>query len=1704
MSEADGFSTVAPAQAVPSLEELKAQRSSSKGSITRIRNIVEGNSNLAITELECRLSMVETYYKQASYYQTQIERITPLDLGRSDIDELYVSAKTFIASRLGYNRRCSMQDGTFNSSLPSMGAPNRLPKLRLPRFSGNYIDYKNFITSFNSLVHNELNIPVIEKFNYLLSCLTDDALATVKAFPVAEENYEKALNRLRERFDNDTLIFLENISTIFAIEKVTKPDSKQIRRTVDAITALYNSLTSLGSLQQICDAMMIHVLMSKVDVDTRHKWNESLDYRSLPSYASCCLMLDKRCQQLEANRNDKGQPSHAPSKSKAKQYALVAETKLVCQYCTKPGHAIFKCYKFENIPPEERENAVNRLSLCTNCLSTGHNSDQCQSKFSCRICKRRHHTKLHNPESNQTEEPRVFSPESVVVHTISEQNHVPSGNVLLATAVIHVMDSYGNFHPCRALLDSCSQVNILSEKTCAALKLKRTKSETDIFGVGNVATKIPFKTQTTIRSRITDFNCCLEFLIAKTITGYHPGERLSKPDLTIPNSITLADPDFHVPRGVDILLGAEVFFSIIESGKISLGINLPTLQNSSLGWMIAGKWVSTHSPLKAQVNCTTVDTLDSLNKNVERFWRIEEGSTKRKRLTAEQEECENHFIENTFVDDTGRITVKLPFKGDPSLLGNSRDIAERRFLSLERKFKCKKQLYEDYSQFMKEYQELGHMSLMSSPELQNPHYFIPHHCVIKASSETTKLRVVFDASCATSSHKSLNDLLMVGPTIQNDLFITLLRFRCHRYGLLADITKMYRQFNVHPDHRNLQLILWRADKSQPLSVYQLNTITYGLAAAPFLAIRSLQYAADNFPLPHETGKNAIKNDFYVDDMVTGADDLHTLRKIKAEVSEILSYYHLSLSKWHCNHPSMEVFESCNFKFDDGITTTLGVSWHPDKDEFMFSFDPTSKYAFVTKRSILSITSSLFDPLGLIAPALIRAKILLQQLWIKGLNWDDPVPQEIEFSWHQIISDLKTLLNIRIPRFVKSINTVQIDVHGFGDASTKAYGCCIYLRCEDSTGHVEVRLLSSRSRVAPLKTRSLPRLELCAAHLLASFWDQFKSMLPFSVRNIIFWSDSQLTLHWINSESSTLTVFVGNRVADIQEKSNQVSWRYVPTALNPADLISRGCNVESLQSPLWLNGPSFLSLNETEWPNQVGSTLTLQDRNLEKRSVALLAHNDTPPYLLSQINKYSNFNKIVRIIARCLRFGKMSEQDPNIITADEFQRALLRIVYVIQQFHFEDETHQLEKEGILKGSLASLGVFIDYSNDFPLLRVGGRLANSNLPEKVKFPLLLPRRENFVQSLVVNLHRQHYHAGPQALVALTQQQFWIINCRTLASQVVKQCIHCSRYRPKLMSQIMGNLPRNRVTASSPFENIGVDFAGPIPTYLKIRGKTPYKSYIAVFICFATKAVHLEAVSDLSSDAFIAALKRLVARRGMPAKIFCDNATNFVGADKKLKEFNEHFHRAETKSAISSYCTQRNIEFSFIPPRAPHFGGLWEAAVKVAKSHLYRTLLNARLTFEELSTALAEIEAIMNSRPLLASSSNPNDLEALTPAHFLIGKRLTDIPERRALSSEISHLERWERIKAVKAHFWQRWSHEYLVTLQNRWRWQKPQRELKIGDMVLIQDENLPPMKWSLGRILSVFPGNDQHVRVAEVRTPSTVLRRPISKMAVLPVN
>ncbi|XP_041451809.1 uncharacterized protein LOC121405256 [Drosophila obscura] len=407
---------------------------------------------------------------------------------------------------------------------------------------------------------------------------------------------------------------------------------------------------------------------------------------------------------------------------------------------------------------------------------------------------------------------------------------------------------------------------------------------------------------------------------------------------------------------------------------------------------------------------------------VERLWEIDATPEEKHAQTnsAEQLACEEFFKANVCNLPTGRFQIPLPFKTDPVSLGSSFEVAKRRFLSLERRTLRESELRDMYLSFMKEYIELGHMSPTDNAIPPGPHYFIPHQCVLRPDSSSTKLRVVFDASSKTTTGWSLNDLLMVGPTIQRELFLSLVRFRVNRYALTADVSKMYRQVDVAVEDRNFQLIVWREHPTDQLQIFRLNTVTYGTSAAPFLAIRCLHELGVRNRDTHKKGSEVICSDFYVDDMLTGADDVDTLKSICDQVSEILGSGGFQLSKWFSNHPELMDGnnEEKSLSFNDADSTkTLGMRWSPRTDTFRYHLEDSFTNLNPTKRTILSISARLFDPLGLLSPISITAKIFLQKLWQLQLDWDEANPMLLHTSWERLKLNLCGLDKIAVPRFI---------------------------------------------------------------------------------------------------------------------------------------------------------------------------------------------------------------------------------------------------------------------------------------------------------------------------------------------------------------------------------------------------------------------------------------------------------------------------------------------------------------------------------------------------------------------------------------------------------------------------------------------------------------------------------------------------------------
>ncbi|XP_046142183.1 uncharacterized protein LOC123987906 [Osmia bicornis bicornis] len=703
---------------------------------------------------------------------------------------------------------------------------------------------------------------------------------------------------------------------------------------------------------------------------------------------------------------------------------------------------------------------------------------------------------------------------------------------------------------------------------------------------------------------------------------------------------------------------------------------------------------------------------------------------------------------------------------------------------------------------------------------------------------------------------------------------------------------------------------------------------------------------------------------------------------------------------------------------------------------------------------------------------------MQQLWQLQVAWDESLPASIHTAWTIHVRDLQMLNQTSFERHVCQHATRTVELHGFCDASERAYGACLYIRSIDDRGRIKTHLLCAKSRVAPLKTVSLARLELCEAVLLATLFSTVRETNARGFDVVRFWTDSTIVLNWLNKEPCTLKTFVANRVSEIRAKTDVAQWNHVRSTDNPADLISRGqLPADFLIDSIWRHGPKWLTNDTAEWPE---SRFTLASEVPETRSRFCFA---TATVRSDEIlNRYSCIAKLRRIVAYCLRFKK-DYRRKGPLTAEEIHNADERIVKLIQASTFAQEIHCLKNRTELhpKSKVLSLQPFLD---DHGILRVGGRLQNASISLEQKHPMLLPKNNHVTDLILRQAYLKGHHTGINATLCNVRQRYWPIDGKGQIKRIVRQCVRCLRIRPPAINYVMGSLPATRVSEFRPFYNSGVDYCGPF--YIKekrYRNRTRLKIYVAIFICFSTKAVHLEVVSDMTTEAFISALKRLVARRGLCRNIYSDNGTNFVGANNELSEVYDMLRNNER---VQHFLADKGISWHFIPAFSPNFGGLWEAAVKSFKHHVKRVVGEELFTFEQFNRFTIEVEAILNSRPLTPLSSDPNDPSALTPAHFLIGTSFTSLPEIDFSDTPCNRLSNWQHIQKVKQDFWTRWHKEYIHQLNVRKKWTRGSHEIKEGSLVILKDDHLPPLQWHIGRIERVHPGPDDIVRAVTVRT------------------
>ena len=1636
----------------------------------------------------------------------------------------------------------------------------KLQPLSIPQFYGQIEDWVPFWGEFEHAVHRNEKIEDCTKLAYLKQAIKDKELKkTISDLGMSNSAYGRALELLEHRFNKPRILHRKHCATM--------KDMTAVQDTREGFTAMADKLTHLltgFSLLEDLDIRSALTSLAELNMSqaTCKQWHtatatctktpkvedlikffrEMADQTEMESAARKQPYQTKPKPQKSKHRNSPtssvnvvqpqvAAPPVAVSSVPAQGTGITSGSqrtyppcKYVCPLCNSNHYAFF-CEKFKAFNTSKRQEHVNNYSLCNSCLKPGHTIDSCRSTYKYRTCKGPHNSFLH-VDAPVLSSNAVSSPETPVTK--------PS---LSMTAQVLVCGENGTTLQVRALLDSGAHLCMLHPKIRTALSLKSTGNQVymDTAGPQNINGPWPMCKLQVRSKREPEWSMSIAVAVTPRVTAELPPYQAPPPEM-LPHlaALDLADETYNQPGAIDLILGAETMNEILKG---NMHIGAPCAIQTVFGWALLGTFPEQPKPPLA-VPVAHVTPCPQTNRSgddlLAAFFELEEPPRPKSQMTSEDQRVEQHYEDtHSFNQTEGRYQVKLPKVPGDLKLGESREMAVRRAKANERSL-LRKEKWSEAQKVMEKYMELGHARPVSQADLLLPPtscYYMPVHTVYKQSSSSTKVRAVFDASAQSTNKVSLNDTLAVGPTLQPPLEQTLIKFRSYPVALSGDISMMYREILLHPDDRCLHRFIWRRRQEDPWMDYEMLRVTFGVTSSPYLAVKTLQQAAKDFGSDYPEAHYHLLHSFYVDDFFGGAETPEAAIKLRADLSHILSQAGFTIKKWRSSSPQvmqsipLELREVLpNQELMDLHTTSypkaLGLGWNQDKDSMATHVEVQEDYTS-TKRGVVSDIARTFDVLGWLSPVILRMKMVYRELWIRKIEWDKPVPEDLRQQHWQWRLELPLLSAVSLDRYYFQGPTIKITLQGFSDASQEAFAGVVFVRATYSTGPPTTMLVSSKTKVAPLEGRSIPELELCGAHLLGRLMSVTSKTLNIPIEDQKAYCDNTAVLAWLDGKPKRKKTYVANRIHKTNLLLPPECWAYVQTHLNPADCASRGVSAqELLDHPLWWHGPSWLLEEPLNPPPQP------VHQPKEEEAVICNAALPVPDSLLERTS--NNYNTVVKITCWIKRFinkarKKRIPSDRKLLIAERLEaertlqrRSQLRSYPREHQCLSADPPEDLDK----KCSLLALHPQL---NSKGLLCVGGRLANSLLPEEQKHPIILASTDVLTNLLFHHYHKQLGHGGPTLILSHSGGMFHVIGARRLARSICRKCVSCRKIATQAGPQLMGQLPPSRLDPDYVFFHTGVDYAGPYLTRSgRVRNPLKTKTYLAVFVCFHSKAVHLELILEASTEALVACLTRFCSRRGLPLQIHSDNGPSFIGANNELQALYRLLETPETQNAIESYLFEQHVTWKNIPQRAPHMGGLWEAAVKAAKYHLKRAIRDQCLTYEELSTIVCQVEACLNSRPLGVLSSHPIDgLCPLTPGHFLTGRALRAYPIEK-MTFKPTPLQRWIHVQRILQTFWKRWSQEYLQQLQRAVKWHRQDKNYRVNDMVMFTDGNKFIQQWTMGRIIAVYPGRDGVVRSVDVQmqkvtipkaydtkkelventtTRTSVFRRPIHRLSLL---
>ena len=1645
-----------------------------------------------------------------------------------------------------------------NKGHPRENVEVKLEKLACPVFSGVHREFARFKREFTNTVEKSIADSDVRLMYLHNQCLQGEPKLLIKGLI----SYETAWKRLDSRYGDVGVIIKDVLNDIEALKIGNDGELRYVVKIYERVEAAWDDLNAIGVGDELCNAVTLKTLEMKLPIRLQGEWAKvKINARDKSIQAQVrrlkAFLEEQRdmAEQVLSMRNSSGTKNIMSGKSKHKfagmctgqdDSSISDERRTESIKNEAKGKGCFRCGGFSH---KIKDCRVPSNIKCRSCDSVGHIAKACTKSDSTKP--KTEGKKVQFKETSET--PQA----SFVVPTMS--NTVSKGHVVLP--IEDVKTSEGE---CTVLWDSGSMLNLVEERWAMQKGLHGKSYRLKYKVVNGVEEDVCTQLYT---FDLIDRNGNTKSVRAygiESIMSVIPQRdlrQLAKKFKAL--SWRIRKDDFAKPAGsVNLLLGSEWLASFPQVKWEYENMCIMSSLYGTKRFLVAGSHSSLDDLQMCQIPevhhasvvsvAPSIECCDTIGLHVgegkrlmkdflslEAMWTDVPPKCKLCRnckvckfetmqcTFKEAEELRIIKSKLTYLENERKWVASYPFSESPTVLRDNYSMAKSALQKREKRLNKNPEVKGQYIEQVSDFIKRGVIRELTEEELDSwsgPVRYVDHHEVFKAGS-TTPLRLVINSSFRSGKEKSLNDILLKGPSSLNDILSILIGWRIYPIAFVGDVAKMYHSVGTGELEGHVRRMLWRdCDSESDIKVYAFQTVTFGDRPAGCIATLALRETADMFGSIDPVAAQSLKRETYMDDVVSGANSRKEAEVRIENLRKIASLGGFNFKEFRTSGKS---FEEVKLLGSGQMGRVLGLCWDPLRDMITVNvnLNPNKKVkgqrkeaeslrdTQLTKRICLRLVNSMYDPIGLICPFTVKLKLLMRDQFAGNVSigWDKPIDSDAAARWMALFDEMEGLNDVVFERcsFGCDLNKCKPMLIGFADASLAAFGSVFYLRHVHPEG-VKVSMLLAKAKLGPAKRETVPRMELMSAVLCSRLACKVRECLPCDIEREVYFLDSKVALGMIQNSKSLLKEFIGIRVSEVRSKTKLKDWAWVPSEENIADISSRGSSPRDLDGhSRWQCGPDWLKQPIELWPCEF---VSCEPDDADDEEAVMFLNDD---YLIDA-SKYSELSKLTKVTAyvfKAIEHFKELKSDGRKCSVLNVEWKNVEVSvrnYRDAEMYWEREVSKSVMKLYEKGKLTSLRpvpMWQDYGK-FRKVVTSGRLGKLlKVGYDTEELTILDPKHPYTRLWLKNCHDAD-HSGDDRVIWKSRTKYWIPRARRIVSSIRKHCYRC-RLRSKVLSrQVMAPLPGERVIPSPPWTNVALDLFGPLEHIDQVRKRLKSKCWGLIVTCMVSRAVHLDVTESYDTDALLQSLRRFQSIRGTPSVIYSDQGSQMMATRKEFENMLELIDW----SSVKGWCSKNRTEWRLVPTGGQHMNACAESLIKSTKRILCEKLEGKRVTYAELQTIMYEVSQVLNSRPLGVYSKpgeDPLDGGPLTPNHLLLGRASSSIPDIQYTNVSLTRRVRF--LKSIVDEFWQKWYVTVFHSLVPQYKWHKSFRNMQIGDVVLMQNESFVTGKYQMGRVIGVKKSSDGNTRKATVRyvksghgTDRVVFGftdRPIHKLAVI---